>query len=119
MITDAYVQVQLDELRNTFVLTHSVDKYLDAIPQENRPYFKPVVPHYQGQAIVTIIIPFYNETWEQLQPTITSLQQCQNHIPHYLFSYCLIQDGWSEAPECMQRGLQNMFPHNQYWAELG
>lgn len=99
------------------VLTNLTGKYVGERPVQGGGYFRTVQVATDKHKIA-VIIPFYNEEWDQLESTLSSLLQCERFLPNYVFTYFLIQDGWEKAPKSMQSKLKLMFPHNTYWDEL-
>ena len=79
-------------------------------------YFAPInLP--ESNQLITILIPFYNEEYDDLLDTLESLYENTTHVEGYTFSYLLIQDGWSFASASMKENLMELFKVEEPWNE--
>lgn len=79
-------------------------------------YFAPIsLP--EGNKLITILIPFYNEEYDDILDTLESLYENTTNVEGYTFSYLLIQDGWSFASASMKENLIELFKVEEPWNE--
>eukprot|EP00808_Paulinella_micropora_P014285 g56143.t1 len=72
--------------------------------------------------VMGVVVPFFNEGYEALQRTLTSLAACQRccndpkktrmREPRIQLKVLLVADGWLNQSESMLRYLQTLFPVN-------
>jgi hypothetical protein len=63
---------------------------------------------------LAVLVPFYNEEWENLQITLMSLWNDSQSLADLGFEMhiLLVMDGWWKASASMQREMKRLFPHN-------
>jgi len=91
-----------------------VKVFPDVVPQVRLKYFTDEITKKNYSAVITVVVPFYNEERSALERTLKSLAKAQKYMQKQRdniedLEILLVMDGWFKAHETTKEYIKEMF----------